>query len=265
MYPFYFGDSDKQLYGVYDPPRSNTLSDTGVLLCYPMAQEYMRCHWANRQLVNRLSRAGMHCMRFDYYGTGDSAGMSSDADIDQWRFDVNTGLTEFKDISGASKVSLVGLRLGATLAATAPVQKHRVRKLVLWDPVVSGSLYVDSLREMHRSLLDRLKRLHKNRKQQQSHEMEELIGFRCSDRMIADINSINLLEITEFSAAEIFLFVSEQREEYEQLREHLQSLGLLKGYQYISSAGEWNNLHEIENALIASDVITAISNELTGK
>jgi len=235
------------------------------LLCYPMAQEYMRCHWANRQLVNRLSRAGMHCMRFDYYGSGDSAGMTSDADIAQWQSDVNTGLTELKDISGASKVSLVGLRLGAAMAATAPVKSHRVRKLVLWDPVVSGSLYLDSLREMHKSLLDRLKLLHKNRKQQHLHGMEEIIGFRCSDRMIAGINSINLLEITEFSAAEIFLFVSEQRPEYEQLREHLQSLGLLKDYQIISSAGEWNNLYKVEDALIASEMITIINNELTGK
>ena len=266
MHPFHFGDSGKQLYGVYDPPRSNDLRDAGVLLCYPMAQEYMRCHWANRQLASRLSRAGMHCMRFDYYGTGDAAGVASDASLDQWRSDVNTGLTELKDISGVSKVSLTGLRFGAAIAATAPVKNHRIRKLILWDPVVSGSLYLDCLREMHKSLLDRLKRLHKNREQQHLHEMEELIGFRCAARMIEEIESINLLEITEFSAADIFLFVSEQRQEYEQLREHLQSLGLLKDYQYISSsAGGWNNLHEIESALIASEVITAISNELTGK
>ena len=265
MYPFYFGDSDKQLYGVYDHPKSNNLSDSGVLLCYPMAQEYMRCHWANRQLVSHLSRAGMHCMRFDYYGTGDSAGLASDADLGQWRSDVNTGLTELKDISGASKISLAGLRFGAAIAATAPVKNHRVSKLVLWDPVVNGASYIDSLREMHKSLLHRLERLHKNREQQQLNEMEELLGFRYSDRMIADIGSINLLEITEFNTANIFLFVSEQRDEYEQLKDHLGSLGLLKGYQLVSSAAEWNNMYEIENALIASEMITTISNELTGK
>lgn len=204
-------------------------------------------------------------MRFDYYGTGDSAGISSDAVLDQWRSDVNTGLTELKDISGVSKVSLVGLRFGAALAATAPVKSHRVRKLILWDPVVSGSLYLKSLRDLHKSLLERLKWLHKNREQHQLYRMEELIGFRYSDRMIEDINSINLLEKTEFSAEEIFLFVSEQREEYEKLREHLQSLDLLSGYQVASSAGEWNKLHEIENALIASEMITVISDEFTGK
>ncbi len=264
MHPFYFGDSDKQLYGVYDPPKSNDFSDAGALLCYPMAQEYMRCHWASRQLASHLSRAGMHCMRFDYYGTGDSAGMADEASLGQWRSDIKTGLTELKDISGASNVSLVGLRLGAAIAATAPVKTHRVRNLVLWDPVVSGSLYIDGLREMHKSLLDRLKRLHRNRKNQHYRGMEELIGFRYSDSMINEIESIKLLEVMEFNADNVFLIISEQREEYEQLREHLQSLGLLKDYQLISSAAEWDNLCEIENALIANEVITAISNRMAG-
>ena len=265
MHPFYFGDSGKQLYGVYDPPRSNELCDAGVLLCYPMAQEYMRCHWASRQLVNRLSRAGMHWMRFDYYGTGDSAGVASDAVLDQWRSDISTGLTELKDISGASKVSLVGLRFGAAIAATAPVKSHRIRKLVMWDPVVSGSSYLNSLREMHESLLNRLRRLHSKREQHPLHGMEELIGFRYSDRMIADIEAINLLEVTEFSATDIYLFVSEQRQEYEQLRDHLQSLGLLKAYQLVPNTGDWNNVHKFDSALIASDAINAISSELAAK
>jgi hypothetical protein len=71
--------------------------------------------------------------------------------------------------------------------------------------------------------------------------------------------------MTEFGAPEIFLFVSEQRQEYEQLREHMELLGLLKGYQAASSGGEWDNPHEIENALIASETISAISSELTNK
>lgn len=265
MHPYYFGDSDKQLYGVYDPPRSYAHNDAGVLLCYPMGQEYMRSHWANRQLVSQLCRAGMHCMRFDYYGTGDSAGMSSDADLDQWLSNVNTGLAELKDISGISKVSLVGLRFGAVIAATAPLSGHRVRKLVLWDPVVNGATYIKSLRKMHESLMDRLKPLHENRVQGEMQEMEELIGFRYSDSLIANIEAINLLKTSEFSASEIFLIVSEQQEEYEQLREHLQSLDLLSGYHVTSSSGEWNNIREIENALIASETISTISSELTSK
>jgi len=201
-------------------------------------------------------------MRFDYYGTGDSAGMLRDADLDQWQSNINTGLEELKDISGISKVSLVGLRFGAALAATAPVQSHRVRKLVLWDPVVTGANYIKNLRRMHE---ERSKPLHDNRVKGELQGVEELIGFRFSGNMIADIEAVNLLETSEFSASEIFLIVSEQQEEYEQFREHLQSLGLLKGYQVISSAGGWNSIHEFDSALIASEAVNAISGELTTK
>jgi len=265
MYPYYFGDSSKQLYGVYDPPRSNAISDAGVLLCYPIAQEYMRCHWAYRQLVARLSLAGSHCMRFDYYGTGDSAGMFCDAGLDQWQSNINTGLAELKDISGISRVSLVGLRFGAAIAATAPVQAHQVRKLVLWDPVVKGATYINNLRCMQASLLDRLKPLHDSRAQSEYKNMEELVGFRFSKSMIADVENVNLLKTSEFSASEIILVVSEQQEEYEQLRQHLQSLGLLKGYHVMSNAADWNNIQKFDTALIASEAINAISNELTNK
>ena len=260
MHPFYFGDSDKQLYGVYDPPRSQTHNDAGVLLCYPVGQEYMRSHWAYRQLISQLCRAGMHCMRFDYYGTGDSAGMLYDAGLDQWQSNISTGLTELKDISGISKVSLVGLRFGAALAASAPVKSHRVRKLVLWDPVVTGTTYIENLRRMHK---ERLKPLHDIRTKCELQGVEELIGFRFSDNMITQIEAVNLLETSEFSASEIFLIVSEQQEEYEQLSDHLQALGLLKGYQVISGAGGWNNIHGFDSALIASEAINAISGELT--
>lgn len=262
MHPFYFGESDKQIYGVYDPPRSHARNDTGVLLCYPLGQEYMRSHWVYRQLAGQLCRAGLHCMRFDYYGTGDSAGMLCDSDLDQWQSDINTGLTELEDISGISKVSLVGLRFGAALAATAPVQSHRVRKLVLWDPVVTGATYIKNLRRMHE---ERLKPLHNYRVNGGFQNVEELIGFRFSGSTIADIEAVNLLEAGEFSASEIFMIVSEQQEEYEQLREHLQSLGLLKGYKIISSAGGWNKVHEFDSALIASEAISAVSGDLTTK
>jgi len=202
-------------------------------------------------------------MRFDYYGTGDSAGMACEADLGQWQSDVNTSMIEFKDISGISKVSLVGLRLGAMLAATAPVQSHRVRKLVLWDPVVTGASYIENLRKLHASSLDRLSPLHPGRAPGEFVGMEELIGFRFSDNLIAEIEAVNLLNISEFSASEIYLFVSEQQQEYEQLREHLQSLGLLKSYHITSRSGEWNNMREFDKALIASELLSAISSELT--
>lgn len=266
MHPYFFGDSDRSLYGVYDPPRSSTMLDEGVLFCYPLAQEYMRSHWASRQLVKQLSKTGFHCMRFDYYGSGDSAGDSIDGSMEHWHSDVDTGLTELKDMAGVMKVSMVGLRFGAAIAATAPVQAHKVRSLVLWDPVVSGKAYMEDLRRLHHEMMKNHKQYKNPWSKSTNGEPTELFGFRFSNRMLDDIEALDLLALKEFSAAGIFLFVSEERQEYQALKEHLQSLGLLRGYQAFSDdGGDWDDPIAIDKALIASNIIRAIADGLIGK
>src|SRR5215217_413896 len=86
MNPLYFGSSQKPLYGVYHPPKSQPgrpVRTTGVVLCYPLGQEYMRAHRAFRQLATLLTKSGFPVLRFDYYGTGDSGGDGDAGDVDK--------------------------------------------------------------------------------------------------------------------------------------------------------------------------------------
>ena len=265
MHPYYFGDSKRPLYGVYDPPRSARMLDQGVLLCYPLAQEYMRSHWAFRQLVSQLAKTGLHCMRFDFYGSGDSAGASVDGSMAQWHNDVETGLTELKDMAGISKVSLVGLRFGAAIAATAPVQAHKVKNLVLWDPVVNGAAYMDNLRRLHDSMLKHHKHYKNPWLKSVNGEPTEIFGFTFSERMLGDIQALDLLDRKEFSAEGVYLFVSEERPEYRALKAHLESLGVLEGYRVFPDGGDWEDPVAIDKALIASNIIKAIADRLGGK
>lgn len=101
---------------------------------------------ALRKLAGMLASAGFHVLRFDYFGTGDSAGGSTDGSLTQWTDDIVAAVTDLKERSSATKVSLVGFRLGATLAARAPID---VAKLVLLEPVVSGRRHLDELRDIH--------------------------------------------------------------------------------------------------------------------
>ena len=68
--------------------------DGCIVLCYPMAHEYMYVHRAFRQLANRLARTGFHVFRFDYYGFGDSAGESEESHIEQWIKDISEAIDE---------------------------------------------------------------------------------------------------------------------------------------------------------------------------
>ena len=202
-------------------------------------------------------------MRFDYFGTGDSAGTSTEASLNTWQTNISSALAELADVSGADRLALCGLRLGGSLAAIAHPRDQNIKKLVLWDPIVSGSAYLTQLRAMQRQLLDNLHELYGATNNTSRSGSEELIGFRYSDDLIAEIGAMNLLEHNQFGASDIRLVVSEPRPEYEQLKNHLESLGILGSYHLVSPAGEWGDLSEIENALIAAETIATICNQFS--
>ena len=146
MTPLFFGSSQRRLYGAYDPPQGARPGARAVVLCYPWGQEYLRAHRSMRRLANMLAAVGCHVLRFDYFGTGDSMGTAHEVSRRGWEQDIETAIEELQDTSGATQVSLVGLRLGATLAAHVAVRKKKlVHTLVLWDPVVSGLEYLEEL------------------------------------------------------------------------------------------------------------------------
>jgi uncharacterized protein len=145
--PFFFGTGKHRLFGICDFASGTARADgRAIVLCYPWGAEYIYAHRSLRQLARRLSLVGFHALRFDYFGTGDSAGEMNDADLGGWQHDIETAIEELKDSTGAKRVALAGLRLGATLAASVAARRYLdVDTLVLWDPIVCGSTYVQEL------------------------------------------------------------------------------------------------------------------------
>jgi pimeloyl-ACP methyl ester carboxylesterase len=135
MRPFYFGATGQRLFGVYDAPRSAPIR-RGVVICYPIGLEYYRSHRACCALARQIAEAGMDALRFDYAGTGDSDGEVCDFSAGDWVANVGQAVDELKDMTGLSKVGLVGLRFGAALAARSAVQRNDGESVVLWDPAL---------------------------------------------------------------------------------------------------------------------------------
>lgn len=107
-----------------------------------------------RVLAMQLERAGYAALRFDYSGTGDSLGDSRAATVDAWVADVESAGERLRAATGASRVAVVGLRFGATLAMLASARGDlRARHLVLWDPVVDGAAYLRELTAQHRAYM----------------------------------------------------------------------------------------------------------------
>lgn len=147
MNPFYFGTGPRRLFGIYTPAQQAAgAAARAAVICPPWGYEYLGAHRSLRHLASMLSAAGIHVLRFDYYGTGDSAGDMRQADLEGWRGDIETAIEELRDMTEAPKVGLAGLRLGATLAAAVAAKRPRdVDVLALWDPIASGEAYVQEL------------------------------------------------------------------------------------------------------------------------
>nr|WP_172835800.1 alpha/beta fold hydrolase [Marinobacter sp. es.042] len=99
-----------------------------------------------RRLALNLANLGYPVLRFDYRGTGDSAGDLNGVTADNWVEDVGHAIQEVMDMAVVPKVTLVGLRLGALVAAKAASQHKQVSRLVFWDPITDGAEYVASIR-----------------------------------------------------------------------------------------------------------------------
>lgn len=145
--PVWFGRPDRPLLGWYHTPADGT-ARAGVVICPPLGREYLRCHYALRLLAEGLAARGLCALRFDYDGTGDSAGEEHDPDrVDAW-IESATAAIDLVRESGVPAVDVVGMRLGATLAAEAALRLGDLDALVLWDPVVSGRAYLTEQRAL---------------------------------------------------------------------------------------------------------------------
>jgi pimeloyl-ACP methyl ester carboxylesterase len=259
MNPFYFGYSKGPLFGIYHPPTSRVVRDTGVLLCYPIGHEYMRAHWAFRRLAGILSRSGFHVLRFDYFGTGDSSGEYIEANISQWKNDVGTAVRELVDMSGVKAVSMVGVRLGATLAAQATIERIRFKDLVLWDPVVIGRDYIGELRTLHQNLFSGADG------GPEKEGFAELVGYSFSVELVSEIEKINLFEQPHCKVEKVFIVVSEARREYLKLAHGLRGRGTDLEYRFVPDSTNWANLEDFDQVLLLNDIIHEIVAVIAGK
>ncbi|HEY5089012.1 MAG TPA: alpha/beta hydrolase, partial [Polyangia bacterium] len=88
-----------------------------MILCNPIGDDLIRAHRAFRHLAEALANSGFPVLRFDFDGTGDSAGDERDPDrVATWRADIKRAAAELRARSGVQALALVGLKLGATLA-----------------------------------------------------------------------------------------------------------------------------------------------------
>lgn len=177
----------RQLLATVHRPARLRPRGSAVLVCSPFGEEAARAHRSLRVLAQQLEAEGYCTMRFDYAGTGDSSGEVDAHGVDDWLDDIAACAEALRAISGAPRTTLVGLRLGASLAALAAT-RHALaaRHLVLWEPVVDGARYLAALRARHHAyLVEELGRA-------PTQGGDELLGVPLTPALAAGLSRIDL-------------------------------------------------------------------------
>lgn len=141
----YFGDAANPFFGWYHVAPGAEPRDLVAVVCGPVGSEYTRSHRSVRHLADRLARAGICALRFDYHGTGNSPGTDLDpARLEAWLANIRSACEHAKRLSGRAAVCLIGVRLGGTLAAIAS-REIDPALLVLWNAPAKGRPYLREL------------------------------------------------------------------------------------------------------------------------
>lgn len=218
-HPFYFGPTGRPIFGWYHTPERPR--GDGVVLCNPLGLDGTRAHWSYRHLAERLAGAGFAVLRFDWHGTGDSAGDDSQPDrVATWIGDLNLAVDELKRRSGVVRPALVGLRVGATLAAHVAAQRDDIGALVLWMPALTGAAWVTEMAKLHQLYLRIVPQ-----SDTPEPDGEELLGSFASKATIADLARIDLAALPRRPAPRILLVDESPPRGGVSLRERLAGLG----------------------------------------
>ncbi|MDB4969832.1 MAG: hypothetical protein JWN44_5521 [Myxococcales bacterium] len=149
--PLYFGPPERPLFGWLH--RASAASSLGVVVCNPFGYEAICSHRSLRHFCEAAAAAGFPALRFDYDGTGDSAGDDRDpARLAAWVKSVHHAVDLVRRAGEVERVVLVGVRLGAMVATLAAVERDDLAGLVAIAPVVAGKGHLRELRALQMAL-----------------------------------------------------------------------------------------------------------------
>ena len=195
--PIVFGPPNARCFGWFhaacQPERG-----IGVVLCRPVGYEGTCAYETYTQLAEKLAATGFSVVRFDYHGTGDSAGSDTDPGrVSAWIDNIKSAAGEIKRLSGTSRIALFGVRLGATLAAQAAAELGNVESLVMWAPCVTGRAFARELRASGSS--------RSNADGTAASGDLEALGFTYTAHTLQDFNSLDCQRIDIAPASRVMI------------------------------------------------------------
>ncbi|RMD78299.1 MAG: hypothetical protein D6820_10170 [Lentisphaerae bacterium] len=191
---------------VHEPEGAEAKGD--VICLYPLGEERKAAYRFFMELANRLSGGGWRVLRIDYAGYG-----SNPHEHTELTFEHTSRLVhELATTWGKSEnLCLVGLRWGADLALHCCSEYDLTCRLVLVEPVLKGSVYLEELRRRRDVQLALGRQSEMTKLPKNEMDGEDFFGFpfsACFCRELSEWDAIARLERLHEECEGLFLHLA---------------------------------------------------------
>jgi hypothetical protein len=153
-------------------------------------------------------------------------------------------------------VSLLGLRLGALVAAAACSRGLEVERLLLWDPVLSGEAYATELIGQIRAEPPESYGAASGNEVRPDGTIY-YNGFMLPSRLRASLARLDMMTMAP-PAAPVLQVVSHETPEFSRLRDTWRAATTRYRYQYTPAPHDWNFVDEFGGILLPQPVIQSL-------
>lgn len=165
--PLFFKNMENNynLFGfLFQPERETINSQKGIVFCDSIGNEKLYSHRVLVSFARLLQARGYYVLLFDYYGNGDSEGDFEKTKLDTYLSDTKAAIEFLIKQAKVEDICLLGVRLGTVFASLLASEEKRVKKIILWSPVIDVGKYIDnSLRSNLTMQLTTYKKIQFNR------------------------------------------------------------------------------------------------------
>lgn len=142
--PLWLGVEPRCLYAaLHRPPAA--VASMAVVIVPPLLHEQPRSRRFVAEVASGLAALGLPCLRFDFFGTGDSSGNGDQADFASMRHDLDLAVATLRSHVGVERVALLAWRGAALPVSTWLDEDNQVDLVVLWEPIAAGAHWLAEL------------------------------------------------------------------------------------------------------------------------
>ena len=261
---FYFGRGQRTLLGLRHPPA--TQPHAAMLVCAPLLQEGIRCQRALWSLSEALAAAGVDVLRFDWFGSGDSAGSSAEIDVPGLVEDIAAAEFLMRSPAGPDRTVLVRPRLFGLRSAALPLLAYASARrepvdVVLWAPALDGRALTAAWREQHRRQLHGAGRfLSANTVS----DDDELLGFVIDRDLLEDLGAWHGSDLLLPAGSRLVLAQWPASPADQAFVDAQRAAGVMVEYLQLDGADEpaWDDPDQFETQIFPRQAVTQLARHL---